>query len=45
MEFLYITLLGDEYSVDFLASREGNHPKVKATLKVSSLEEGLHFLF
>jgi len=44
MEFVYVILLGDEYVVDFLESRDESYPKIKALMKLSSLEEGLHFL-
>jgi len=40
---LYIVLLGDEFSVDFLGSRKANI-KLKVVKKLSSVEEGLHFL-
>ena len=42
MEFVYIILLGDEYVVDFLESREATQKK--AMLKLSRLEEHLYFL-
>ena len=42
MEFMYIILLGDEYVVDFLESREAI--KKKAMLKLSSLEQRLYLL-
>jgi len=42
MEFVYIILLGDEYSVDFLESRKTEG--FKAILKLSRLEEWLFLL-
>jgi len=44
MEFVYIILLGNEFSVDFLESREGNYQEMIEFMKISSLKEGLHFL-
>ena len=44
VEFVYIILLGDEYAVDLLESREYHDHNVKANMKVSRLEEHLYFL-
>jgi len=40
---VYIVLLGDECSVDFLESREAK-VKLKEVKKISRIDEGLHFL-
>jgi len=39
-EFVYIVLLGDDYGVDFLGTRE---PKIQIKL-IKKLEEGLYFI-
>jgi len=42
---MYVVLLGDEYNVDFLEKRDADSiPMFKDAMKLSSLEEGLHFL-
>jgi len=44
MEAKCIILLGDEYSVDFLETREFCNQKWVEMMKLSNLEERLHFL-
>ena len=44
MEFMCVILLGDEYSVDFLESRNANDHVPEAKMTLSNLEEGLYFL-
>ena len=43
-EFVYVILLGDEYDVDFLESRDSHDKNMPTIMKLSSVEEGLHFL-
>jgi len=43
-EFVYVVLLGDEFSVDFLENRETTNQKMKTIRKLSIAEEGLHLL-